>query len=64
MDNINPSHYKEWGVEPIDYNISNSLNFCEWNIVKYITRYRYKNWLEDLEKCRFYIDKLIKWFKD
>lgn len=56
-----PKHYTQGWIEPIDYSISNNLNFCEWNIVKYITRYKHKNWLEDLKKCSFYINKLIEW---
>ena len=56
----NPPHYTKWGIEPIDYTISNELNFCEWNIIKYITRYKHKNGLEDLKKCQFYINKLIE----
>jgi hypothetical protein len=61
-DMINtPPHYTQWGIEPIDFSISNNLNFCEGNVIKYVTRYKHKNWLEDLKKARFYIDKLIDW---
>ena len=62
QDMINtPPHYTKWGIEHIDYIISNKMNFCEWACIKYITRYKHKNWLEDLKKARFYIDKLIDW---
>ena len=54
-----PPHYTNWALEPIDYIISNKLDFCEWNVVKYVTRYKFKNWLEDLLKARFYLQKLI-----
>ena len=30
------------------------------NVVKYITRYRHKNGLEDLKKARWYINKIIE----
>ena len=59
----NPPHYTKWGIEPIDYTISNNLNFCEWNIIKYVTRYKYKNGKQDLEKCLFYIQRLINDYK-
>ena len=62
-DNINPDHYKKWWIEPIDYITANDMNFCEWNIIKYISRYKDKNWLEDLEKAQFYINKLIEGYK-
>lgn len=62
-DNVNnPDHYTRGDIEPIDYIISNSLNFCEGNVVKYVTRYKFKDGLEDLKKARFYIDKLIRAF--
>ena len=56
---IKSKHYKQGSIEPIDYIIANNLNFIEGNIVKYITRYKYKNGLEDLKKAQFYINKLI-----
>ena len=30
------------------------------NVIKYITRYRYKNGLEDLNKAKHYIEMLIQ----
>ena len=57
---IEPKHYKHGSIEPIDYIIANDLNFIEGNIIKYVTRYKYKNGLEDLKKASFYINKLIE----
>lgn len=54
-----PKHYTQGWIEPIDFSISNKLDFCEWNIIKYVTRHKYKNWVEDLKKAKFYIQKLI-----
>ena len=34
--------------------------FCRVNILKYVIRYDKKNGLEDLEKARVYLDKLIE----
>ena len=58
-----PKHYTNWSIEPIDYIIANDMSFCEANIVKYITRYKYKNGIQDLEKAQFYINKLIESFR-
>ena len=55
----NPSHYTQGGIEPLDYIIANNMSFLEGNVVKYVTRYKFKNGLEDLEKARVYLDKLI-----
>ena len=40
--------------------IANKLNFCEGNVIKYISRWRLKNGVEDLKKARQYIDFLIE----
>jgi len=59
-DNVNnPSHYKQGSIEPIDYILANGMNFLEGNVVKYVTRYKHKNGLEDLKKAEFYLKKLI-----
>tara|TARA_R110000765_G_scaffold16624_1_gene46493 strand:- start:542 stop:901 length:360 start_codon:yes stop_codon:yes gene_type:complete len=53
-----PWHYNR-GIQTTDYICSWGMDFCEGNIVKYITRWKYKDGLEDLKKARWYIDKLI-----
>lgn len=53
------SHYQK-PIQPIKYIHMNKLNFCEGNVVKYITRWREKNGLEDLKKAKHYIDLLIE----
>jgi len=37
-----------------------NFNFCEGNVIKYISRYKRKNGIEDLKKAKQYIDFLIK----
>lgn len=59
-DVTTPSHYREGGIQPLDYIEENKLDFCEGNVIKYVTRYKYKNGLEDLRKARYYLDKIIE----
>ena len=54
-----PSHYNK-GIEMWDYAHTHNLNFFEGNIVKYITRWKDKNGIEDLHKAQQYLDKLIE----
>lgn len=54
------NHYKSKGIQPIEYILANDLGFCEGNVVKYITRYKDKNGIEDLKKARHYLDFLIE----
>ncbi len=53
-------HYAKVKIQPIEYIQANSLNFCEGNVVKYITRHRYKNGLEDLKKAVDYLAREIE----
>jgi hypothetical protein len=53
------SHYSGLGIEPVTYILSNELGFCEGNIIKYVSRYKQKNGLQDLIKARRYLDILI-----
>ena len=58
-DKINPSYYKK-GIETTDYIQSHELGFLEGNIIKYVTRHKLKNGLEDLLKAEWYLNRLIK----
>lgn len=67
MSNVNhPNHYQsESGLEVIDVikaftsELSGEEAFCIGNAIKYICRYSKKNGVEDLEKAKWYIDKVI-----
>tara|TARA_R110002020_G_scaffold431299_3_gene641311 strand:+ start:173 stop:478 length:306 start_codon:yes stop_codon:yes gene_type:complete len=59
VEEINhPDHYNI-GIECTDYIKSWDMNFVEGNIIKYVTRYRYKNGIKDLLKAQWYINDLI-----
>ena len=51
---IHPSHYNK-GIEMWDYAHSHGLDFFEGNIVKYITRWKQKGGIEDLNKASLLI---------
>jgi len=54
-----PTHYNR-GIEMWDYAHSHKLDFFEGNIVKYVTRWKDKNGIEDLYKAQQYLNKLIE----
>ena len=65
-DNVNhPAHYKSGGIETIDY-LKAKLSkeefegYCVGNCIKYLSRYKHKNGLEDLKKSRWYMNALIE----
>ena len=47
-------HYKNRGIQPIEYANANKLNPQKFNIVKYITRHEYKGGVDDLAKVIHY----------
>ena len=56
-----PQHYNQGKIEVIDAIDDWGLDFCEGNIVKYVTRSRHKgNRLQDLEKAKWYLDHLVE----
>ena len=57
---VGGDHYKKKTIEPWDYIIANNLGFLEGNAIKYITRHKSKNGIEDLKKAIHYIEKLIE----
>lgn len=61
MSNIDhPKHYNQ-GIEAIEYIESHNMNFNEGNVIKYVTRAKYKGtYIEDLKKARWYLDRLIE----
>lgn len=65
-DKINPSHYKQGKIECIDAIEAATVNkkglqaVCTANIIKYVWRCEQKNGLEDLEKAKWYLNKMIE----
>ncbi|MDP3322676.1 MAG: DUF3310 domain-containing protein [Hydrogenophaga sp.] len=54
------SHYKDMKIQPVEYIIANGLGFCEGSVVKYVSRWKNKNGVEDLKKARHFLDILIE----
>lgn len=67
MDALNPldkqvagSHYKDLPIQPVEYIHANAMGYLEGNVVKYVSRWRKKNGIADLEKAKHYIELLIE----
>lgn len=54
------SHYKSFKYETWDVILDWNLGYLDGNAVKYLSRWRLKNGIEDLKKARHYLDKLIE----
>ena len=54
------SHYKDLPIQPVEYIYANALGYFEGNVIKYVSRWRKKNGVADLEKAKHYIELLIE----
>ena len=52
-------HYSKLKIDPYEYSMENNLNPLQMNAIKYITRYKDKNGIEDLKKALHTINRLI-----
>ena len=57
---VGGTHYKDKSIQPWDYIIANDLGYLEGNVVKYVSRWKNKNGIEDLKKAQHYLSKLIE----
>ncbi|WP_087746370.1 MULTISPECIES: DUF3310 domain-containing protein [unclassified Acidovorax] len=57
---IGGNHYKNMPIQPMQYSMANELDACQHTIIKYVTRFREKGGIQDLEKAKHVIDMLIE----
>lgn len=58
---VGGNHYAHFAIQPGEFISKNELKWYEGNIIKYVTRSRFKGQLiQDLEKARHYLDMAIK----
>lgn len=57
---IGGDHYKKMRIQPIEYIMGNEIPFAEGCIIKYVSRWRSKGGIADLEKARHFIEMLIE----
>lgn len=54
------NHYKIMAIQPVEYIHANNLGYFEGNVVKYVSRWKNKNGIADLEKAKHYCELLIE----
>lgn len=57
---VGGNHYKELAIQPVEYIHANSIGYFEGNVIKYVTRWKSKGGINDLEKAKHYIELLIE----
>lgn len=54
------THYCKLKIQPVEYIHANNIPFAEGNVIRYITRWRDKGGIQDLEKAKHMIEILIE----
>lgn len=57
---VGGGHYKDYVIQPLEFITKNNIPFIEGNIIKYITRWKDKNGVEDLKKVIHYTQLLAQ----
>lgn len=59
VNQVGGTHYEELEIQPWEYNLRNKLGWCEGEVVKYVSRWKGKNGVEDLRKAKSVLEFLI-----
>ena len=57
---VGGDHYKKLKIQPVEYMHGNNIPFMEDSVIKYMTRWRDKGGVKDLEKAKHFIDLLLE----
>jgi hypothetical protein len=57
---VDGSHYKKLKIQPVEYIHANEIGYMEGNVIKYVSRWKEKNGIKDLEKAKHYLELLIE----
>lgn len=57
---VGGDHYKGMKIQPFTYAMQNNFNAGQFGVLKYISRYKNKNGLEDLRKAMHFLQLLAE----
>lgn len=60
LNQVGGDHYRSKAIQPAEYIHANGIGYFEGNVIKYVSRWRDKGGIADLEKARHYIAILIE----
>lgn len=55
---VQGSHYKDMAIQPMEYSLANKLGYCEATAIKYISRWKKKGGITDLDKAIHFLEIL------
>lgn len=56
---VGGNHYKNLAIQPVEYIFKNKLGYFEGCVIKYVTRWKNKGGVQDLEKAKHFLELLI-----
>ena len=54
------NHYKKMKIQPVEFITANKIPFIEGSVIKYVSRWRNKNGIQDLKKAIHFLELLIE----
>lgn len=57
---VGGNHYSSMKIQPIEYTMKNEMNPLQHTVIKYVSRYKNKNGIEDLKKAIHSLELLIQ----
>lgn len=57
---VDGTHYTDMKIQPIEYILANNIPFAEASVIKYVSRWRAKGGIKDLEKAKHFLDIIIE----
>ena len=60
LKQIGGNHYKDLPIQVVEYCHKNHIGYKEGCVIKYVTRWRQKGGIEDLEKAKVYLNWAIE----
>lgn len=57
---VGGDHYMRQKIQHWDYVMANDIPYMEAQIIKYVSRWRHKNGIQDLEKAQHFLEKLLE----
>ena len=57
---VGGNHYSSMKIQPIEYTMANEMNPLQHTVIKYVSRYKKKNGIEDLKKAIHSLELLIQ----
>jgi len=58
---VGGDHYKRYPIQPIIYARKNELDSMAYSVVKYVTRHKHKNGIQDIRKAIHFLQMIAEY---